>query len=142
MKKAQSGDTVAVHYTGTLNDGTQFDSSAGRDPLSFQLGSGQVIPGFDEAITGMAINESKTVTIPAEQAYGPHRKDLIQEFDRAGLPKDLEVNVGQQLEASSQEGQRIVVTVVDMNDTTITVDANHALAGQDLTFKLELVNIS
>lgn len=140
MLQAKSGDTVRVHYTGTLNDGTVFDSSRGQDPLEFQLGGGQVIPGFDDAVTGMAVGEERTVTIPAAEAYGPHRSDLTVDVDRGQLPDDMEPTVGQQLQVS-RGGQNFRVTVAAVSSETVTLDANHPLAGEDLTFALELVEI-
>lgn len=140
MRRAHAGDTVSIHYTGTLADGSVFDSSRGRTPLEFTLGSGQVIPGFDAAVDGMAIGEEKTVTIPAAEAYGPHRHELMVEVSRAQLPGDLRPEVGQQLQLS-QGGQQFVVTVRDVSDVSVVLDGNHPLAGEDLTFALELVEV-
>jgi peptidylprolyl isomerase len=142
MTQAKSGDTVAVHYTGTLADGTVFDSSRDRDPLTFTLGSGQVIPGFEEAITGMQPGETRTTTIPADQAYGQRYDDLLFEVERDQLPPDLSPTVGEQYQMRQQDGQVIVVTVQDVAPAHVTFDANHPLAGEDLTFDLELVSIS
>lgn len=141
MTTAKSGDTVAVHYTGTLNDGTQFDSSQGRDPLQFTLGQGQVIAGFDEAVDGMAIGDSKTVNIPAAQAYGPRMDEMVREVPRSDLPDHIEIAMGVQLQASPPGGQPVVLTVIAFDDDSVTLDGNHALAGQDLTFEIELVSI-
>lgn len=141
MTEAKSGDTVRIHYTGTLDDGTQFDSSAGRDPLEFALGGGQVIPGFDSAVDGMAVGESKTVTIPAEEAYGQRHEQLVQQVSRSALPDDIEPAVGMQLQSQSPEGQVMMLVVTEVEDDSITVDANHPLAGQALTFDIELVEI-
>ncbi|MDJ0749847.1 MAG: peptidylprolyl isomerase [Woeseiaceae bacterium] len=141
MTQAKSGDTVRIHYTGTLDDGTQFDSSAGRDPLEFALGAGQVIPGFDNAVDGMAVGESKTVTIPAEEAYGDHHEQLVQAVSRSALPDDIEPAVGMQLQSQSEEGQIMMLVVTEVAEESITVDANHPLAGQALTFAIELVEI-
>lgn len=142
MQQAQSGDTVHVHYKGTLTDGTLFDSSEGRDPLQFPLGAGMVIPGFDSGILGMSVGEKKTINIPVEQAYGPAQDDLIVPFNRAELPQDFDFHVGMQLNMH-QDGsaQPIPVTVVQVTDEQIVVDANHPLAGQDLIFEVELVKI-
>lgn len=140
MRRAQIGDTVSIHYTGTLADGSVFDSSRGRTPLEFTLGSGQVIPGFDAAVDGMAIGEEKTVTIPADEAYGPRRRELMVEVSRAQLPDDLRPEIGQQLELS-QGGQQFVVTVRDVSEASVVLDGNHPLAGEDLTFALELVEV-
>ena len=141
MTQAKSGDTVRIHYTGTLDDGTQFDSSAGRDPLEFALGAGQVIPGFDNAVDGMAVGESKTVTIPAEEAYGERHEQLVQQVSRDALPEEIEPAVGMQLQSQSPEGQVMMLVVTEVEEESITVDANHPLAGQALTFAIELVEI-
>jgi peptidylprolyl isomerase len=138
---AHVGDTVQVHYTGTLEDGTVFDTSVGREPLGFTLGAGQMIPGFEQGVLGMKLGESKTVTIPPEQAYGPYYEDRVWVVDRAQLPPGLEPEVGQQLQAGDAQGQSIIVTVTDVSETTITVDANHRLAGKTLIFEIQLVSI-
>lgn len=140
MAQAQAGDTVRVHYTGRLTDGTVFDSSQGRDPLEFTLGEGQVIPGFDEAVSGMAPGDERTITIPADQAYGPRRDDLVFPVPREQFPAELEPEVGQQLQMS-QGNQVAIVTVREVSPEAVTLDANHPLAGSDLTFDLELVEI-
>ncbi len=141
MTQAKSGDTVRIHYTGTLDDGTQFDSSAGRDPLEFALGAGQVIRGFDSAVDGMAVGEKKTVTLPAQEAYGEHHEQLVQEVSRSALPGEIEPAVGMQLQSQSPEGQVMMLVITDVGEESITVDANHPLAGQALTFAIELVEI-
>jgi len=141
MTQAKSGDTVRIHYTGTLDDGTEFDSSAGRDPLEFALGGGQVIPGFDSAVDGMTVGESKSVTIPEDQAYGARHDQLVQQVPRTALPEEIEVAVGMQLQSSSPEGQVMNLVVTEVEAETITVDGNHPLAGQALTFAIELVEI-
>ncbi len=141
MSQAKAGDTVKIHYTGTLDDGTQFDSSAGRDPLEFELGGGQVIAGFDKAVEGMTVGDSKTVRIEADDAYGPRHEQLVQEVPRSALPDDLTPEQGMALQASGPQGQVMQVTVVAVNEDTLTVDANHPLAGQPLNFSLELVSI-
>ncbi len=141
MTQAKSGDTVRIHYTGTLDDGTQFDSSAGRDPLEFALGGGQVIPGFDNAVDGMTVGDSKTVTIPPEEAYGERHEQLVQQVSRDALPDEIEPAVGMQLQSQSPEGQVMMLVVTEVGDESITVDANHPLAGQALTFDIELVEI-
>ena len=141
MTQAKSGDTVRIHYKGTLDDGTEFDSSAGRDPLEFVLGGGQVIPGFDNAVDGMEVGESKTVTIPVEEAYGRRHEQLIQEVSRDALPDDIQPEVGMHLQSQSPEGHVMNLMVTEVSDDSITVDANHPLAGQALTFDIELVEI-
>ena len=141
MTQAKSGDTVRIHYTGTLEDGTQFDSSDGRDPLEFALGGGQVIPGFDSAVDGMAVGENNYVTIQPDQAYGERHEQLVQEVPKSALPEDMEPAVGMQLQSQSPDGQVMNLMVTDVADETITVDANHPLAGQALTFAIELVEI-
>jgi peptidylprolyl isomerase len=141
MTQAKSGDTVRIHYTGTLNDGTEFDSSAGREPLEFALGGGQVIPGFDSAVDGMAVGENKTVTIAADQAYGERHDQLVQEVPKNALPDEIEPAVGMQLQSQSPEGHVMNLVITEVADETITLDGNHPLAGQALTFAIELVEI-
>jgi peptidylprolyl isomerase len=139
--QATNGDTVLFHYTGSLNDGTVFDSSSGRDPLQVTIGSGQVIRGVDDALRGMAPGEEKTVTVGADEAYGPRRPELLHEVERAAIPPEVNVEVGSQLEGRDTGGQRLRLTVVDVAEDRVTLDANHPLAGQDLTFDLQLVRI-
>ncbi|HEX74745.1 MAG TPA: peptidylprolyl isomerase [Dehalococcoidia bacterium] len=139
--RAKDGDTVKVHYTGTLEDGTVFDTSVEREPLEFTLGEGTLISGFEEAVKGMQVGQSKTVTIPAEEAYGPHRDDLVLVIERDQLPEGLNPEVGQQLQMQQTNDRTIAVIVTDVSETTITVDANHHLAGKDLTFEIELLEI-
>jgi peptidylprolyl isomerase len=138
---AVSGDTVRVHYTGTLDDGTVFDSSEGREPLEFTLGTGQVIPGFDQGVAGMSVGEVKTIRIPAADAYGEYDPGRVLVIGREQLPEDLDPQVGQQLMMPGGNGGLVPVTVIDANESSITVDANHPLAGEDLTFEVELVEI-
>ena len=140
MSHAKPGDTVLLHYTGTLDDGSEFDSSRGRDPLEFTLGAGQVIPGFDEAVAGMRVGEQKTVTIPADQAYGERQEGLILAVPRAQVPPHIALEVGQELQLS-QEGHAFQVTVRELSDDQVVLDGNHPLAGEALTFALELVEI-
>lgn len=139
MVQAKAGDTAIVHYTGKLEDGSVFDSSVGGEPLQFLLGSGQVIPGFEDAILGMAPGESKTEVIPCDQAYGDWAEDMVLQVERQAMPEDMPVEVGQQLELHHPSGEVVAVTVTAMDDDKITLDANHPLAGQDLTFELQLV---
>jgi peptidylprolyl isomerase len=140
MAQAKAGDTVRVHYTGTLDNGDQFDSSRGGDPLTFTLGEGSVIPGFDRAVTGMAVGDERSVTIPAEDAYGPHRDELTLRVPRAELPSHLDLHEGAQLRME-QGDQVMVVTVRALDDESVTLDGNHPLAGEALTFALQLVEI-
>jgi len=141
VSQARSGDTVKIHYKGKLDDGTQFDSSEDRDPLEFELGSGQVIPGFDTAVEGMAVGESKSVRLEPEEAYGPRHDQLVQEVERSVLPDDLDPKEGMALQSQSPEGQVMQLMVTAVSETTITLDANHPLAGQALSFEIELVDI-
>ena len=142
MTQAKSGDTVRIHYTGTLTDGSTFDSSAGRDPLEFQIGSGQVIPGFDSAVSGMTVGEKKQVEIPADEAYGQPNPQAMQAVPRAEIPADIPLEVGTQLQVQTPTGQVMPVTVTEVTETEVTLDANHPLAGKDLTFDIELVEIA
>lgn len=141
MTQAKAGDTVHIHYTGTLTDGTQFDTSRERGPLTFQLGSGQIIPGLDAHITGMAIGDRSTVTIPAAEAYGHVNPENIQSIPRNALPDDIEPQVGMQLQADAGGGRVVAVRIVEVGEAEVKLDANHPLAGQDLTFDVELIKI-
>ncbi len=142
MTQAESGNTVKVHYTGKLGDGTVFDSSIDRDPLQFTLGKGQMIPGFEQAVVGMNLNESKTVTIPMDQAYGPHREEMVTVIERNQIPENMQqLEVGQQLQIRQGDGQTFLVVVTNVSESSVTLDANHPLAGKDLTFDLQLVEI-
>ena len=138
---AKSGDKVKVHYKGTLDDGSVFDSSEGRAPLEFQIGSGQVIAGFDEGVSGMAVGEKKKVHIPAAQAYGEHNPEMVADFPRDQMPADLKPEIGQKLQMMTQQGQPVMVTVTKITDKHVSLDANHELAGKALNFELELVSI-
>lgn len=138
---AREGDTVKVHYTGTLKDGTVFDSSRGKDPLEFTIGAGRLIPGFEQTVIGMNLGESRTTTIPAENAYGMHREEMVLVVDRDRFPPDIEPDVGQQLELRRPDGCVVTVTVTETSESTVTLDANHPLAGSDLTFDIELVEV-
>lgn len=142
MAQVKSGDKINVHYTGRLTDGTLFDSSEGREPLEFQVGSGMVIKGFDEGVTGMSVGEKKTVHIPAAEAYGDMDPNHLAVFNKTEIPSDIPYEVGMQLNMHQDgTGQVMPVAVVEVTDTTITLDANHPLAGKDLIFDLELVSI-
>lgn len=142
MSEAKKGDTVQVHYSGTLSDGTVFDSSAGRDPLQFTLGTGQVIPGFDQAVEGLKVGDKTTTTIPSEQAYGAHHPEAVLTVPVGQLPPGLNPSVGQNLQMQGQDGQPIPVRVTEVTAESVTIDANHPLAGKDLTFEIELVAVS
>jgi len=142
MSQAKNGDTVKTHYTGTLDDGTEFDTSAGGEPLEFVLGDGQVIPGFESAVEGMAIGDSKTVRIEADEAYGPRHDQLIQEVPLSALPDDLAPEEGMTLQSKTPDGRVAVMKVTEVTDESITVDANHPLAGEALNFEIELVAIA
>jgi len=139
-EEASAGDTVRVHYTGRLQDGTVFDSSLEREPLELTIGQGEVIAGFEHALIGMKVGTSVTVTIQAEHAYGPYYDDLVFEVPRSRLPEDSEPQVGQILGFQTESGTW-KVTVVEVSESTITLDSNHPLAGKDLTFEIELVEI-
>ena len=141
MQQAQQGDKVKVHYHGTLRTGEIFDSSNGREPLEFTVGSGQVIKGFDEGVKGMSVGEKKTVEIPVQDAYGEKSQDLIIEFPKEQFPADMNPEVGQQLMMSNGSGQSFPVTIQEIKEDSVLLDANHPLAGQDLIFDLELVEI-
>lgn len=142
MAEAKSGDKVKIHYTGTLADGKVFDSSEGRNPLEFTLGKGEVIPGFEAAVIGMNAGESKSAQIPAEEAYGQHREELIMEVEKKQVPEDLNPEVGQSLQLKRGDGQEITVMITEVGEEYITLDANHPLAGKDLTFEIQLVEIA
>lgn len=141
MQQVKNGDTVKVHYHGKLDDGTTFDSSAGRDPLEFEVGSGSVIPGFDDGVMGMSVGEKKTITIPAEEAYGSVEEDRIFEFPVDRFPPDLKPEEGMALNMSNGQGDYIPVVISEVRDDVVVLDANHPLAGKDLTFDLELMEI-
>jgi peptidylprolyl isomerase len=141
MSRAAQGKTVRFHYTGSLADGTVFDSSTEREPLEVTLGAGQVIPGVDQALAGMAPGDDKKVTVAADQAYGPHRDELIHEVGRERLSPEMKVEVGDRLEGTDANGRRLHLTVVEVSDQAVKLDANHPLAGEELTFDLKLVEI-
>ena len=142
MTEVKDGDTVRIHYTGTLADGETFDSSQGRDPLEFTVGSGQIIPGLDKALPGMVVGDKKTVEVPADQAYGQPDPNAQQAVPRADIPDDIPLDLGTQLQVQTPQGQVMPVTVVEVTDEQVTLDANHQLAGKDLTFAIELVEIA
>ncbi len=140
-RAATAGNQVLFHYTGSLADGTVFDTSTARQPLRVEIGRGQIIPGVDRALAGMAPGDSKTVTVAAAEAYGPHRDELIHEIGRDKLAPEMKVDVGDRLEGTDAAGKRLQLTVVEVTDEAVKLDANHPLAGEDLTFQLELVEI-
>lgn len=142
MSEAKLGDTVSIHYTGTLEDGTEFDSSHGGEPLEFTIGNGGIIPGFEEAVKGMQVGDTKRVTIAPEQAYGPYHDEMTQDIPREAIPADIELYVGMILQAQGPEGQHASFTVKAFDEQQVTIDGNHPLAGKDLTFDLELVAIA
>jgi peptidylprolyl isomerase len=140
---AQDGDTVAVHYTGTLSDGSKFDSSYDRgEPLEFVLGDGNMISGFENAVRGMQVGEVKTVTLPPEEAYGTYDENLILVLGRDQMPQGIDIEVGLQLPMQTDTGARFIATIIEVSDTTVTLDANHPMAGKELTFEIELVAIT
>lgn len=141
MSQVKDGDTVKIHYTGRMQDGSVFDTSSGREPLQFNIGSGQVIPGFEEAVTGMALGEKKTAVIPCEKAYGKRDPSLVMVVDKKHVPADIEPEVGLRLQVGSPSGDLLVVTVIEVTNENITLDANPPLAGEELTFDIELVEI-
>jgi FKBP-type peptidyl-prolyl cis-trans isomerase 2 len=141
MAQVKDSDTVKVHYTGKLEDGTVFDSSAEREPLKFEMGQGQVIKGFEEAVIGMNPGDSKTTIIPADKAFGPHSEDMVIEVEREQFPEDMELNVGQRLQVPQPGGQPVLVTIAEVSEKTVMLDGNHPLAGKELTFDIHLVEI-
>lgn len=141
MQQAKSGDKVKVHYHGKLTTGETFDSSEGREPLEFELGGGMVIKGFDEGVTGMTIGEKKTIHIPVLDAYGPKQQEMMVEFPINQFPPDLKPEVGMPLTMTTAQGHPVQVTIVEVKEESVILDANHPLAGQDLIFELELVEI-
>lgn len=142
MAQVKEGDRVKVHYAGRLEDGTEFDSSAGAEPLEFTVGRMEVIPGFEQSVIGMVPGEAKTVTMPAEQGYGPHLEEMVAVMERKDLPGDLVLALGDRLEVSQEGGETFIAEVTALDDATVTLDANHPLAGRALTFDLTLVEIA
>lgn len=141
MQQVKSGDTIKVHYHGRLTDGTTFDSSEGREPLEFEVGSGMVIRGFDDGVTGMAVGEKKTINIPVDNAYGPKNPEMIIEFPRNQFPEGMTPEKGMRLNLNNAEGHVFPVVIAEVKDDVVILDANHPLAGEDLIFDLELVEI-
>lgn len=141
MKQVKEGDVVKVHYTGKLASGEQFDSSAGREPLEFTVGAGQMIKGFDAALPGMNVGEKKTITIPAEEGYGERSDEAVIPFPKENIPDDMKLEPGMSLTLSNQDGQPVPVVVKEIKDDVVLLDANHFLAGQDLVFDIEVVDV-
>ena len=141
MQIVKSGDKVKVHYHGRLNNGDTFDKSEGREPLEFEVGSGMVIKGFDDGVTGMSVGDKKTISIPFNEAYGPKNPDMIIDMPKDRFPKDIELEIGMPLAMSDGQGQQFEVIVTQVKEDSVVLDANHPLAGQDLIFDLELVEI-
>ena len=142
MTQAKTGDTLRLHYTGTLDDGTVFDSSEGRDPLSFQLGAGQIIPGLEAGLAGMEVGERRTVRVEPAEADGERDPARVQSVDRANVPDHIPTDPGTQLQVQTQDGQAVTVTVAEATEEELFLDANHPLAGKALTFDVELVEIA
>jgi FKBP-type peptidyl-prolyl cis-trans isomerase 2 len=143
LPRQKNGDTVKIHYTGKLEDGTVFDTSNGPpEPLQFKIGEGKVIPGFEQAIAGMNTDDSKTTKIPAKNAYGPHLKEMVQSIDRTHFPEHIKPQIGQQLQIPQDDGKDILVKVAKVSESSVTLDAKHPLAGKDLTFDIQLVGIA
>ncbi len=142
MSQVKDGDTVKVHYTGTLEDGTVFDTSREREPLEFTLGNGQLIPGFEKAVIGMAEGDTTEVSIESDNAYGERRDDLELEVSKTDLPEEIDPEVGMQLQMQQEEGRAIPVQITNVEEEVVTLDANHPLAGKDLNFEIELVEIT
>ena len=141
MSQAANGDTVRVHYKGTLDDGSEFDSSDGHDPIEVTIGAGEVIRGFEDALVGLTPGDKKTVTLPSDDAYGPHVPEMVQKVDRVQIPAEVPLEQGGILNATGPDGEQVRLVVTEVTDSTVTLDANHPLAGEDLTFELELVEI-
>ena len=141
MEQVKDGDVVRVHYTGKLTNGEQFDSSEGREPLEFTVGAGQMIKGFDDAMPGMTVGEKKTISIAADDAYGQKDEHAIIEFPKENIPKDMKLDVGMQLQLRNEQGQPFPVTVAEIKDDVVVLDANHMLAGKELVFDIELMEI-
>jgi len=141
MSKAKNGDTVKIHYTGRLKDGTVFDSSLDREPLQFTIGEKKIIQGVEKGVIGMEPEESKIIEVNANEAYGPYRDDMVLDIPKNQFPPDISPEVGQQLELHQTDDQSIVVTVTKVSDISVTLDANHPLAGKDLIFDVRLIEI-
>ena len=141
MQQVKKGDTVRVHYTGKLTTGEQFDSSAGREPLEFEVGAGMMIKGFDDAVVGMVIGDKKTINIPPQEAYGERNEEMVIEFPRTNFPDDMTPEIGMQLMMNNSAGQQFPVTITEVQEEIVVLDANHMLAGKELVFDIEMVEI-
>lgn len=141
MSQASNGDTVKIHYSGKLRDGTVFDFSEGRAPLEFKIGENKIIPAVEELVIGLAAGDTTTVEVAAAEAYGPRREEAVQQVERSVIPEGVDVSVGSQLQATGPNGDTMVLTVVEADEATVTLDGNHPLAGEDLLFEIELVEI-
>lgn len=141
MSQANNGDTVKIHYNGKLKDGTVFDSSDGRDPLEFKIGENKIIPAVEASVVGLTEGDTTTVEVAADDAYGPRREEAVQTVERSMIPEDVDISVGNQLQATGPNGDTLVLTVVESDDSSVTLDGNHPLAGEDLVFEIELVEI-
>ncbi|MFM9907708.1 MAG: peptidylprolyl isomerase [Chitinophagaceae bacterium] len=141
MQQVKNGDTIKVHYHGKLTDGTTFDSSSGREPLEFEVGSGMVIKGFDDGVTGMKVGDKKTINIPVDDAYGPKQEEMLVEFPLDQFPPDMKPEIGMPLTMTTAQGQPVQVVIVEVKEEAVLLDANHPLAGEELVFDLELVEI-
>ncbi|SHL29265.1 FKBP-type peptidyl-prolyl cis-trans isomerase [Roseibium suaedae] len=142
MSEVKAGDTVSIHYTGTLNDGSVFDSSEGNEPLQFTVGSGQIIAGLDKALPGMTVGEEKTVNVPADEAYGQKDPRAMQPVPREQFPADIPLEIGIQLQVQTPNGQVMSVSIAEVGEEAVVLDANHPLAGKDLTFAIKLLSIN
>jgi peptidylprolyl isomerase len=141
MSPAKAGDTVKVHYTGRFNDGTVFDSSVKREPLEFQIGDGRILPAFEQGVVGMEPGDTKRIEVGAEEAYGKRKDQMVRKIPREQFPEDFKPEIGKQIQIPGEGGQNLVVMVVDFDDESITLDANHPLAGHDLSFEIELLEV-
>lgn len=142
MRQAKQGDTVKIHYTGKLEDETVFDSSVNREPLQFTIGAGKIIPGVEQGIIGMSPGESKTVKVSSDEAYGPHRPELVEEIERKKLPNYLKLKAGKMLQIQQPNGQTIRVLITNVTESKVTLDGNHPLAGKELIFDIQLLEIT
>jgi len=141
MAQVKEGDVVKVHYTGKLDDGEVFDTSENREPLAFAIGKGEVIPGFEEGVLGLEIGESKIINISSDQAYGPHREEMIHKVGKDKFPQEMELKIGDSFKVGQEEGNPTIVSITEISENEVTLDANHPLAGKNLTFDVKLVEI-